>query len=44
LDGETLPAAITHTFVNGNCIYSFPALREIGEWDESFRGERLIFN
>ncbi len=44
LEGETFPAAITHTFVNGNCVYSFPALREIGGWDESFRGERLIFN
>jgi dihydroorotase len=44
LDGETFPAAVTHTFVNGNCVYSFPALRETSGWDESSRGERLIFN
>ncbi|MBA2561465.1 MAG: dihydroorotase [Chitinophagaceae bacterium] len=44
LEGETFPAAITHTFVNGNCVYASPAIEESGEWDESFRGERLIFN
>ena len=43
LDGETCPAAITHTFVNGNCVYSSSTLGETGEWDESFKGERLIF-
>lgn len=43
LEGETFPAAITHTFVNGNCVYSSSTLGETGPWDESFKGERLIF-
>lgn len=37
LEGETLPAAITHTFVNGNCVYGN------GSWNESIKGERLLF-
>jgi dihydroorotase len=37
LEGMTLPAAITHTFINGNLVY------EKGTWNESYKGERLKF-
>ena len=36
--GEAFPAAITHTFVNGNCVYGNGVL------DESIKSERLLFN
>lgn len=38
LEGVELPAAITHTFVNGHLVYGN------GVWDESKMGERLKFN
>ena len=38
LEGVTFPAAITHTFVNGNCVYGNSL------WNESIKGERLLFN
>ena len=38
LEGEIFSAAITHTFVNGNCVYG------MNDFDESSKGERLIFN
>jgi dihydroorotase len=38
LESEIFPALITHTFVNGNCVYGN------GEWDESLKGQRLTFN
>ncbi|HTL09795.1 MAG TPA: dihydroorotase [Chitinophagaceae bacterium] len=38
LEGFVSPAAITHTFVNGNLVYGN------GMWDESTMGERLVFN
>ena len=38
LEGETLPAAITHSFVNGHLVY------ENGRFDESNRGMRLRFD
>ena len=37
LEGFTFPAAITHTFVNGNMVYGN------GKWDESNKGMRLRF-
>jgi dihydroorotase len=37
LEGFEFPATITHTFVNGNLVYS------TGEWDESQKGMRLTF-
>jgi dihydroorotase len=37
-EGTTFPAAITHTFINGNLIY------EKGAWNESYKGERLKFD
>ena len=47
LEGFTFPAAITHTFVNGNCVY----LNEDNKagygnfaFDESNKGQRLQFN
>lgn len=36
--GATFPASITHTFVNGNCVYGKSG------FDESIKGERLLFN
>ena len=33
----TFPASITHTFVNGHLVYGN------GQWDESKKGERLLF-
>ncbi len=38
LEGLTLPASITHTFVNGNLVY------ENGRHNESYRGMRLQFS
>ncbi|MGV3527280.1 MAG: dihydroorotase [Flavisolibacter sp.] len=38
LEGETFPAMVTHTFVNGNLVY------ENGRFDESQKGQRLRFN
>ncbi|HTM94159.1 MAG TPA: amidohydrolase family protein [Flavisolibacter sp.] len=37
-EGETFPAAITHTFINGNLVYGN------GQWNESVKGKRLSFN
>jgi dihydroorotase len=37
LEGTIFPAAVTHTFVNGNLVYGN------GAWDESQKGERLKF-
>jgi dihydroorotase len=45
LEGVTFPAAITHTFVNGNLVYINPGKN--GEnivWNESQKGQRLLFN
>lgn len=36
-EGQTFPAAITHTFVNGGLVYGN------GMWDESLKGKRLNF-
>ena len=36
-EGNTFPAAITHTFINGHLIY------ENGKWNESVKGQRLLF-
>jgi len=38
LEGFEFPASITHSFVNGNLVYGN------GVWDESYRGQRLLFN
>ncbi|MDQ6757160.1 MAG: amidohydrolase family protein, partial [Bacteroidota bacterium] len=38
LEGETFSASITHTFVNGNCVYG------MNGFNESIKGERLKFN
>jgi dihydroorotase len=38
MEGFEFPAAITHTFVNGNLVYGK------GVWDESNKGQRLKFN
>lgn len=47
LSGTTFPAAITHTFVNGNCVFANEA-NESSLWnitfDESNKGQRLLFN
>jgi len=43
LEGVLFPAAITHTFVNGNCVCTQD---DYGKaiWDESMNGQRLLFN
>ena len=43
LEGVLFPAAITHTFVNGNGVYKQD---DYGKaiWDESMNGQRLLFN
>jgi dihydroorotase len=38
LEGMTLPAVITHTFVNGRLVYGN------GRVDKAVKGERLLFN
>lgn len=38
LEQFTCPAAVTHTFVNGNLVYGK------GQWNESHKGARLLFN
>jgi dihydroorotase len=43
-EGETFPARVTHTFINGNLVYSCPGSGVgNGEWDESVKGKRLTF-
>ena len=44
LEGFTFPATITHTFVNGNLVYTFP-VQGGGKhmFDESYKGMRLKF-
>ena len=37
LEGFVFPAAITHTFVNGNLVYGN------NQWNESIKGMRLKF-
>lgn len=37
-EGETFPAKITHTFINGNLVYGND------QWNESIKGKRLTFN
>jgi dihydroorotase len=37
-EGQSFPAAITHTFVNGHLVYGN------GQWNESIKGKRLTFN
>ena len=36
-EGQTFPAEVTHTFVNGNLVYGN------GQWNESVKGKRLTF-
>lgn len=38
LEGINFPAAVTHTFVNGNLIYGN------GQWYESIKGMRMKFD
>jgi dihydroorotase len=37
-EGQSFPAAVTHTFVNGHLVYGN------GQWNESIKGKRLTFN
>lgn len=37
-EGQSFPAVITHSFVNGNLVYGK------GVWNESLKGQRLYFN
>lgn len=42
-EGTRFPALITHTFVNGNCVYRGDNDGKI-IWNESERGQRMVFN
>lgn len=44
LEGETFPAQITHTFINGNLVYACPDSGANAQWNESVKGKRLTFN
>ena len=42
---QSFPAVITHTFINGNLVYACSASGgRNGEWNESVKGKRIIFN
>ncbi|MEI6946159.1 dihydroorotase [Paraflavisolibacter sp. H34] len=41
-EGETFPAAVTHTFVNGRMVYAQDG--GAGQFDESVKGQRLQFD
>ncbi|HET7119081.1 MAG TPA: dihydroorotase [Hanamia sp.] len=43
LEGATFSAAIFQTFVNGNLVYN-NSIYGNNAWDESIKGERLLFN
>ena len=51
LEGATFPAAIEQTFVNGNLVYNNSIYARLNDkveqgnttWDESIKGERMIF-
>ena len=38
LEGVTMPATVTHTFVNGHLVFAH------NQFDESIKGERLLFD
>jgi dihydroorotase len=45
LEGFTFPATVDYTFVSGHLVYaSLPDRQGKGEFDESKKGERLLFN
>jgi dihydroorotase len=46
LEGFEFPSSITHTFVNGNLVYSLDGKENYGNqsWNESIKGERLQFD
>ena len=43
LEGFTFPATISYTFVNGNCVYMNDKHYGNAHWDESVKGQRLLF-
>ncbi len=44
MEGYTFPATITSTFVNGHCIYMNNKDYGNTSWDESVKGQRLLFS
>ncbi|MEP6617257.1 MAG: dihydroorotase [Ginsengibacter sp.] len=44
LEGVILPNPVTHTFVNGQCVFNCTDDALGGTWDESSKGKRLTFN
>jgi dihydroorotase len=42
LEGTTFPAEITHTFINGNCVYQKDIYGKM-LFDESIKGQRMHF-
>jgi dihydroorotase len=44
-EGSTFPASITHTFVNGNCVYQNSKNDDAkAMFDESIKGQRIYFD
>jgi dihydroorotase len=43
-EGQTFPAQVTHTFVNGTLVYTFDTDSKNNRFDESTKGQRLKFN
>jgi dihydroorotase len=43
-EGQTFPARVTHTFVNGCLVYDYDEGLKNNRFDESFKGQRLKFN
>ncbi len=44
VEGYTFPATISCTFVNGNCVYLNNKNYGNTSWNESDKGQRLVFN
>ncbi|MGI8600816.1 MAG: dihydroorotase [Chitinophagaceae bacterium] len=43
-EGQTFPAQVTHTFINGSLVYAFDTDSKNNRFDESTKGQRLKFN
>ncbi len=44
MEGYTFPAVIAYTFVNGHCVYVHNKDYGNTSWDESVKGQRLLFS
>ena len=44
MEGYNFPAKISYTFVNGNCVYAAHEDYGNADWNESVKGQRLLFS